>query len=396
MDRNQLNQQNIDHKGTQDDPNDPFQFSNLEKLAKIAKYNITTSDKEPIKTFLGIVLKAEWVPSLDDGFTEKDLVNINSPNGRGAYKCIVRIPEVHSCIPEPKQPALQDPNNKTGEPNFDDFYVLMHDDFYVDNVSEYEKKTMPQPGDIVVCDYKYRDVRLGGIITSIYPKAGAAGGVYKKYVSNTNGTAAAFDTSAAQGHSRTMSTKKLNPNYEGDLDLQKKLDIIQPRLRVLVGNIYSGLVAAGFDQKSIWITSTWRDSNKQAYLTSKKNPPNPTNFSYHIVITEPPDSDYYEPQAYAVDISYPMGKAGSKERERQEEFYKKLGELVEKENLTWGGTFKVKAYHSAYKHDRKRRTGLGWDPQHMSLRKMLNSTQQGEIKAETKRIYKKLGQTELK
>ena len=35
MDSNQLNQQNIDHKGTQDDPNDPFQFSNLEKLAKI-------------------------------------------------------------------------------------------------------------------------------------------------------------------------------------------------------------------------------------------------------------------------------------------------------------------------------------------------------------------------
>ena len=406
MDRNQLNQQNIDHKGTQDDPNDPLQFSNLEKLAKIAKHNITTSDKEPIKTFLGIVLKAEWVPSLDDGFTEKDLVNINvnSPTGRGAYKCIVRIPEVHSCIPEPKQPALQDPNNKTGEPNFDDFYVLMHDDFYVDR-SGYKSEAMPQPGDIVVCDYKYRDVRLGGVISGIHTvKAGAPGGVYKKYVSNTNGTATTFDTSVAQGHSRTMSKKEIDPKYVGKLQWEQKLEVLHPRIRQSVDNILNALTKEfandeRFNADEILLTSTWRDANKQSELYGGKSP---TPYSYHIVITDPSDSDYYKPVAYAADISYPgrPGKGVTKEQTRlQEEFYKKLGKLVKQEGLSWGGDYSKKKVklgnYGSYAQDRLARTGISWDPQHMVMKNLLKRAQKDNLEAETKRIYKDLGQTEV-
>jgi len=404
MDSNQLNQQNIDHKGTQDDPNDPFQFSNLEKLAKIAKYNITTSGKEPIKTFLGIVLKAEWVPSLDDGFTEKDLVNINSPNGQGAYKCIVRIPEVHSCIPEPKQPALQDPNNKTGEPNFDDFYVLMHDDFYVDNVSGYKSEAMPQPGDIVVCDYKYRDVRLGGVISGIHPKAGAAGGVNTDYVSNKVGTGSAFDNGAKKGQAKTSSKKEIDPKYVGKLQWEQKLEVLHPRIRQSVDNILNALTKEfandeRFDANKILLTSTWRDANKQSELYRGKSP---TNYSYHIVITDPSDSDYYKPVAYAADISYPgrPGKGVTKAQTiLQEEFYAKLGKLVKQEGLSWGGDYskaKVKlGNYGSYAQDRLARTGISWDPQHMVMKNLLNKGQKRNLEAETKRIYKDLGQTEV-
>ena len=207
MDSNQLNQTNIDHRGTQDDPNDLFQFSNLEKLTKIIEYNTAISSQEPVKDFLGIVLKAEWVPSIDDGFTEKDLANINT-TGRGAYRCVVRIPEVHSCIPEPKRPALQDPNNATGEPNFDDFYILMHDDFFVDR-SGYKAEAMPLPGDIVVCDYKYRDVRLGGIIKKVHElRSGAGGGVVFNRDSRKHGTALTFENLIKQGQAKTSPDRK--------------------------------------------------------------------------------------------------------------------------------------------------------------------------------------------
>jgi len=403
MDSNRLNQTNIDHRGTQDDPNDSYELSSLDKLTKIIGYNVTDA-KQPVKDFLGIVLRAEWVPVLNDGFTEKDLVNINQGStGRGAYKCVVRIPEVHSCIPEPKRPALQDPSNESGEPNFDDFYVLMHDDFYVDR-SGYEETVMPRPGDIVVCDYKYRDVRLGGVITRIYEKCGAAGGVVSNYKPRTITTSDLFTSEAAAGKSTppTSTDKKINPIYDGLLGKnptrQQKMDAIMPRLREIVGRILDGLVSDGrFDRDSIMVTSTWRDSNKQSRLSGNKNP---TNFSYHIAITEPKDSDYYEPQAFAVDISYPMGKTGSKERLLQEEFYKKLGELVQKEGLVWGGNFSKESVREGkfgqYKKDSIERTGISWDPQHMTIKNSLNSKGRMKLKKETIRIYEKLGKTGVK
>tara|TARA_Y100000593_G_scaffold4019_1_gene7974 strand:- start:138988 stop:140178 length:1191 start_codon:yes stop_codon:yes gene_type:complete len=396
MDSNRLNQTNIDHRGTQDDPNDSYEFSSLDKLTKIIGYNVTDA-KQPVKDFLGIVLRAEWVPVLNDGFTEKDLVNINQDSkGRGAYKCVVRIPEVHSCIPEPKRPALQDPNNKTGEPNFDDFYTLMHDDFFVDR-SGYEEQVMPQPGDIVVCDYKYRDVRLGGIIKKVHERCGSAGGVKTAYVSTKNGTKDVYETTAKQGGTKTSTSKEIEPKYVGKLEWQEKLDVIVPRLREKVDRILSGLASDGrFDPGKILLTSTWRDANKQSTFSKRSY----AKYSYHIVITEPNDSDYYVPQAYAVDISYPMGKTGSKERILQEEFYEKLGELVRNEGLVWGGNFSKDAVREGkfgqYKKDRIERTGISWDPQHMVMKNLLSSPQKTALKKETIRIYKKLGQVDVK
>lgn len=403
MDSNQLNQTNIDHRGTQDDPNDLFQFSNLEKLTKIIEYNTSISSQEPVKDFLGIVLRAEWVPSIDDGFTEKDLANINT-TARGAYRCVVRIPEVHSCIPEPKRPALQDPNNATGEPNFDDFYILMHDDFFVDR-SGYKAEAMPLPGDIVVCDYKYRDVRLGGIIKKVHElRSGAGGGVVLNRDSSKHGTALTFENLIKQGQAKTSPKKEIDPKYVGRLDREKKLEVLHPRIRQSVNNILNALEKEfandnRFNANEILLTSTWRDANKQSTLPRKKSH---AKYSYHIVITDPDDSDYYKPVAYAADISYTIGDAGTEKRKIQEEFYAKLGKLVKQEGLSWGGDYskaKVKlGNYGSYNQDRLARTGISWDPQHMVMKRPrdLNKTQKANLKNETIRIYKDLGQTDVK
>ena len=82
-----------------------------------------------------------------DGFTEKeveDLLHTGENEPEGYIKCIVRIPELHACIPEPQAPTY----NK-GDPAFDDFYIHMHDEFFVE-----KGVGAPMLGDIVVCDYK--------------------------------------------------------------------------------------------------------------------------------------------------------------------------------------------------------------------------------------------------
>ena len=108
----------------------------LERLRELV--NKRSNPEVDVREYYGIVLKTRWVSHADDGFG--DNVSHLLKDGSGYVKCLVRIPEFHACIPEPKNQT-----NDPEKPNFDDLYVHMHDEFYVMGSSIKAAPSVPSP-----------------------------------------------------------------------------------------------------------------------------------------------------------------------------------------------------------------------------------------------------------
>ena len=115
----------LNHTVVNTDATPDLESTTLERLRKLSIER--QDDNKEVKEYLGVVLATRIVTHPDDGFTEKeqaDLLHSGEAKVKGYVKCIVRIPELHACIPEPQKPTYNQ-----GDPHFDDFYIQPMDLF---------------------------------------------------------------------------------------------------------------------------------------------------------------------------------------------------------------------------------------------------------------------------
>ena len=342
----------LNHTLVNTDPVPNLESTTLERLRKLSIER--QDDSEEIKEYLGVVLTTRIVTHPDDGFTEKevtDLLHSGEAQVQGYVKCMVRIPELHACIPEPQKPTYN-----SGDPAFDDFYIHMHDEFFVDKGVE-----TPMPGDIVVCDYKYRGLRKGGKIEAVHKDTAGLGGAMISAESIDAGKKA-FEEQKNKLPPGSLVAKEIKPPYDrkssSQLTEQEKLDSLDLGFRAKVVKILA-------EMRKIYpetvITSPWRNIVTQRRLSGKTK--TGLNFSYHIGISEPSGEDNYVPVGHACDMSVSGIPNNTTEKDQ---FFYTLGQVVKSQGLVWGGDFPARpGKDSPYKLQRWQGTPrIGWDPVH--------------------------------
>jgi len=351
----------------------------LQRLRRISIER--TDDSEEVKDYLGVVLATRIVTQPDDGFTEKeqaDLLHSGEAENKTYVKCMVRIPELHACIPEPQEPTYNQ-----GDPKFDDFYIHMHDEFFVD-----ADAGTPLPGDIVECDYKYRGLRKGGKIKTVHKNKSGQGGAMISTASAEAGSLA-FHEQKEMLPPGSLVAKKIKPPYDSkstsDLSEAERLDSLAPAFRVKVVEILAEMRKL---YPNTVITSPWRNIATQRRLSGKTK--TGLNFSYHISISEPSNEDNYVPVGHACDMSVSGIPNNTTEKDQ---FFYTLGQVVKSQGLVWGGDFAARpGKDSPYKLQRWEGTPrIGWDPVHFVNKNRLSRKAKKDLKDETGRIYNAIG-----
>ena len=369
----------LNHTVVNTDATPNLESTTLERLRKLSIER--QDDSKEVKEYLGVVLATRIVTHPDDGFTEKeqaDLLHSGETKVKGYVKCIVRIPELHACIPEPQKPTYNQ-----GDPHFDDFYIHMHDEFFVANNVQ-----TPMPGDIVVCDYKYRSLRKGGKIEAVHKDEAAKGGAMISSKSIEAGRQA-FEEQKSKLPPGSLVAKKIKPPYDSksssQLTEQEKLDSLAPAFKAKVEKILA-------EMRKLYpetvITSPWRNIVTQRRLSGKTK--TGLNFSYHISISEPDDDDNYVPVGHACDMSVSGIPNNTPEKDQ---FFYTLGQVVKSQGLAWGGDFPARpGKDSPYKLERWKGTPrIGWDPVHFVNKNRMTRAEKKKLKDDTGRIYNAIG-----
>ncbi len=147
---------------------DTFVYDNPNEVEPLDRLRKLISGKEQenqndVQTWTGYVLKVLANDGNED-FSKHQKAKLRVPGDKEIKQFIVRIPELHAAIPEPRNLSFYSAN-----PSYDELYVELHDVFtMMDN-----NQTIPQVGDLVECDFRNRKDFTEGIIIDVYHEGGS-------------------------------------------------------------------------------------------------------------------------------------------------------------------------------------------------------------------------------